>query len=58
MATTSLTPNRPDDLPIWARLQLAELGVPFASVTHWIGTDDGRTIGAAVNGQPVYLVRK
>lgn len=57
MPTTTVSPNRPEDLPVWARLALAEKGVPFRRVTHWIGSDDGRTIGAAVNGQPVYLTR-
>jgi hypothetical protein len=53
--TTSLTPNHPDELPIWARLQLAKLRIPIARVTHWIGSTDGRTIGVAVNGEPIYL---
>jgi len=57
MTTTTQSPRRPEDLPIWARLQLAKQGVPFRRVTHWIDSDDGRTIGAAVNGQPVYLTR-
>jgi hypothetical protein len=57
MSTTSLAPNHPDDLPIWARLQLAEQRVPIARVTHWIGSNDGRTIGVAVNDKPIYLTK-
>lgn len=57
MYTTTQSPNRPEDLPIWARLALAAKGVPFRRVTHWIGNDDGYTIAVAVNGQPVYLTR-
>lgn len=58
MSTITQSPRPPHDLPIWARLQLIDKGVPFALVTHWIDGDDGRTIGAGVNGQPIYLVRK
>lgn len=57
MTVVSLTPNHPDDLPIWARLQLAEKGAPFASVTHWIGSRDGCTIAVAVKDEPIYLTR-
>lgn len=57
MTAVSLTPNHPDDLPIWARLQLAEKGVPFAQATHWIGGSDGRTIAVAVNDKPIYLTK-
>jgi hypothetical protein len=54
---TSLTPNQPEDMPIWARLQLAALGVPFHKVTHWIQRTDSNQIAAAVGGSPVYLNR-
>jgi hypothetical protein len=57
VTTTSLTPNHPDDLPIWARLRLAEQQVPITLVTHWIGSTDGRTIGVAVRGEPIYLTK-
>lgn len=47
----------PDAMPIWARIQLAALGVPFRRVTHFLCSADGRTIGAAVDGEPVWLCR-
>lgn len=35
MAATALALGEPPDaMPIWARLQLATLGHPFAAVTH------------------------
>ncbi|MGA5820889.1 hypothetical protein ACPC54_23850 [Kitasatospora sp. NPDC094028] len=32
---TSLATQPPHDLPIWARLALIAICVPFSSVTHW-----------------------
>jgi hypothetical protein len=56
VTTTALAMGEPPDrMPIWARLQLIERGIPFARVTHFLPSTDGRTIGAAVNGQPVWL---
>ncbi|MFF9787143.1 hypothetical protein [Streptomyces nigrescens] len=58
MTTTTLAHGEPPEaMPIWARLQLASLGIPFRKVTHFLGSIDGARIGAAVNGQPVYLTR-
>jgi hypothetical protein len=47
----------PEDMPIWARLQLIDRGIPFRRVTHFLSSADGQTIGAAVNGEPVWLRR-
>lgn len=59
MTRTALALGEPPDaMPIWARLQLADLGHRFVNVTHWIGSSDGRSIAAAVLGEPVYLIRK
>lgn len=51
------TGHRPEEMPIWARLQLASHGVPFRKATHYIQSRDGRTIGVAVDGKPVRLVK-
>lgn len=56
MTTTALAPGEPPDaMPIWARLQLIERGIPFRRVTHFLCSGDGRTIGVAVGGEPVWL---
>jgi hypothetical protein len=31
----SLATHPPHELPIWARLQLMDMNLPFASITHW-----------------------
>lgn len=59
MTVTALALGEPSEsMPIWARLQLAALGVPFYRVTHFVRSSDGRTIAAAVRGKPVYLVKR
>lgn len=44
-------------MPIWARLQLGLLGIPFYRVSHFVRSSDGRTVAAAVRGKPVYLIK-
>lgn len=54
MTETATTMGQPpDDLPIWARLRLAALGIKFRRVTHFLRSGD--VIGAAVDGEPVWL---
>lgn len=36
MSRTALAMNPPDDMPVWARLRLAEAGVRFHQVTCWV----------------------
>lgn len=58
MAVTALALGEPpESMPIWARLQLGALGIPFYRVTHFVRSSDGRTVAAAVRGKPVYLVK-
>jgi hypothetical protein len=52
-ATATATGQPPEDLPIWARLRLAALGIKFRRVTHFLRSDD--VIGAAVDGEPAWL---
>lgn len=58
MDRTALALGEPADaMPIWARLQLITLDIPFRRVTHFLPSSDGQTIGAAVRGEPVWLRR-
>lgn len=52
-ATATAMGQPPEDLPIWARLRLAGLGIKFRRVTHFLRSGD--VIGAAVDGEPVWL---
>lgn len=54
----TLTSNHPDDLPIWARLNLAAQRVPIADVLTWNHETDRRIIAFLDNGRYVYLYRR
>lgn len=59
MATTSLAPNRPEDLPIWARLNLMKQAVAFEDVTTWNNETPTRIIAYLDNGFAyVYLYKR
>ena len=55
---THTGPGRPaSELPAWAVDQLADRGIDPGEVSHFIAGSDGRTIAAAVDGEPVHLTR-
>lgn len=58
MITASAAPNRPDDLPIWARLNLAEQDVQFDGVVGWERDTATRICAWLDNGRYVYLYKR
>lgn len=46
----------PNGLPIWARLQLATLGIPFAEVRHFAQEPNGH-LGVATGDRLVHLTK-
>lgn len=47
----------PEAMPIWVRLKLAAVDIPFRKVTHFVRSSDGQTVIAAVDGRPVSFVK-
>jgi hypothetical protein len=58
VTTTSLAPNRPDDLPIWARLALIDQDVPIANVLTWNYEKPTRIVAFLNNNRHVFLFRR
>ena len=56
MQTTLAFGQSPDFMPIWARLQLIDCGIPFVRVTHFVSGRNGQTISVALlDGETVFL---
>lgn len=58
MTSTTADGGRPDDLPIWARLNLASQQVPIDEVTVWNWDTERRIVAFLDNGRYVYLYRR
>lgn len=58
MTTIIAASNTPDDLPIWARLNLAAQEIAFDEVTGWEHDTATRICAWLDNGRYVYLYKR
>ena len=58
MPATSLIPTPPDNMPIWARLQLITQNVPFTDVKTWNYETATRIVAFLDSSRYVFLYRR